>query len=336
MTAPNAMPDVKSSCEKPYKELFVERYQPADYKTVVIYHGGCPDGLASAFAFLNVYRAKRTNIPIVPKSTYFYPCFERALAKDASMPDLNNKDVYIVDYSYSPDELITIRNIANTVTIFDHHETAQKDLAKPIPGVRMVFDMNRCGAEITWDEIYGKATRPWFMVHIRDRDLWTWDKPDETPHPDSKSFCAAFFELGMTFETLTAFTKYTNIQIQELYTRGKVICDIEEKIHIRVAKHAEKVIFEGHLVYAINLPTWQSEVGNILANYPDAAFAMIYRWDPKNAMWYISLRGSNHSPNVGAIAKACSLKYKTKGGGHAKAAGFEYPGLITDLICNHR
>lgn len=295
-------------------------YQPPTYTKVIIYHGGCPDGLTAAWMFMQ--SAEFTN---AENTTYYHPAFERDFRKDTRMPDLADKDVYIVDYSYPRNVLASIGRVAKSVHIFDHHKTAQSDLAESIYNVHCVFDMNRCGAEIAFDEMLAqqsaKQERPWWLKHIRDRDLWKWD------HPDSTAFAAAFFDMGICFESITTIDNMTESERASFIMRGRTLIEFQEREVANICKFARLVEFEGHPVYAVNSITYRSEVGNVLANKPECSFAFVYRYDIDHLEWFISLRGdSENKIDLSKIAQ------KYGGGGHPNACGFAYKGPINNIL----
>ncbi len=312
----------------PARSPKLNRFQPEQYDTVVIYHAGCPDGVASAFAFTCSDRFGKV---------YYHHAVERDFARDAYMPKLDNKHVYVVDFSYPKATLETIRGIAKSIHVFDHHKTAYEDL-KDLP--YCVFDMERCGAEITWDELYCSQLTltqstsvstltqpippPWFMKHIRDRDLWKWE------HPNSREFSAVFRDDGYRIEVLEKYAKYTDTEINALYTRGALLIDFESKLVTNLCAGARKIKFEGYTVFALNSPLYGSECGNELVKR-DCAFALIYSHDTGTGRYSISLRGK---PEAGIDLSAIAKKYG--GGGHPLASGFAWDKPIEELFMSER
>jgi len=293
-----------------------KKWQPTEYDTVVIYHAGCADGLAAAKAFSHAHEYGRDF-----GTVYYHYTFERDFHKDKSMPNLVGKHVFIVDYSYPRNVLVHIRSQALSLTILDHHKTAASDLAEPIPDVISVFDMDRCGAEITWDYLYGVEARPWWLIHIRDRDLWEWKDGN------SHAFSAAFTDLGMSFETLDTIHALQGFERNDFYTRGKLITEFQNKEVESLCNFAELVEFEGYAVYALNSPRYRSETGNVLALRPNCKFSFVYRYCIDRDEWWVSLRGiSENKIDLGLLAK------KYGGGGHPNASGFAYRGNIQGIL----
>ena len=73
---------------------------------VVIYHGGCADGFAAAWCFY-VWDSE---------ATFWYGVH----SKNKRPPNVKNKNVYIVDFSYSLETMEQIAKDALSVTILDH------------------------------------------------------------------------------------------------------------------------------------------------------------------------------------------------------------------------
>jgi nanoRNase/pAp phosphatase (c-di-AMP/oligoRNAs hydrolase) len=113
-----------------------------EYTRVVIYHGGCADGLASAFCFTPAAKGLANAMD----DTYYHPMNEREFDKDTRMPDLTGKEVYIVDMSYPREILTKIAQIATSVAVFDHHPSS---VMENPPISKYVIDLTKCAAEIT-------------------------------------------------------------------------------------------------------------------------------------------------------------------------------------------
>jgi hypothetical protein len=119
--------------------------------------------------------------------------------------------IYFVDFSFSAERTLQLQTELNcTMTVMDHHKTAQKDLEPLIhdsktSNISITFDMNRAGCQIVWDfccqdsdifpppvktsvfditAITGlqsstvqqqhQVRRPWIIDYVADRDLWNW------------------------------------------------------------------------------------------------------------------------------------------------------------------
>ena len=96
---------------------------------LVLYHANCMDGFSAAWAVWKKFG---------DADTEYLP----AKYGDAP-PDVTDRDVVIVDFSYKRDVMLTLNRAANQLLCLDHHKTAEADL-KDLPFAR--FDMERSGA----------------------------------------------------------------------------------------------------------------------------------------------------------------------------------------------
>jgi len=135
-------------------------------KTAVIYHDNCPDGWCAAWVAYNAL--KSDGPPTLMPATHGTP-----------PPELDGYDtVYIVDFSYSHDELVTMSR-GRRVTVLDHHQTAIDNLAQGDSAGHYgaILDADRSGAGITWDFFHIGEDRPDIVNYVEDRDLWRFDLP---------------------------------------------------------------------------------------------------------------------------------------------------------------
>jgi len=286
----------------------------AKMSILVITHGGCPDGTAAGFVMNLKY----------PEAVV-YGAQIRNFADDKKLQEIISAfdKLYIVDYSYSKDTIINLCGHFQSVTIYDHHVTAQKDLVFDVKpeNLNVVFDMNRCGTEICWDEEFPDAPRVWWIKHISDRDLWKW------VDAHSHAFSEAFSVMGINSTTLRIIHNYSETEIAEMYQLGHHVRQFREKLYNKLCESAYIAKFEKYTVYAINIDIYQSDIGNILASRPGIDFAVIYRQDPTSTQrWYISLRGTKKEINLADLAKRLGQRSGTSGGGHPLAAGYEHIG----------
>jgi len=141
----------------------------------ICYHANCPDGFGAAFAAWLVF-GDRPGVQYCPVS-YGMPV--------PHLPDGHGPHtVYILDFSWSRTvlESLAAREDVESVTVIDHHETAQAELAGipwidinfPAVGkLRALFDMERSGAVLAWIHFHDSII-PELIRYVQDRDLWTW------------------------------------------------------------------------------------------------------------------------------------------------------------------
>lgn len=254
-----------------------------------IYHGNCADGFTSAWV---VRKALGENVG-----------FHAGVYQDAP-PHVDGKDVLLVDFSYKRPVLEEIRELAASVTVLDHHKTAEADL-KDLPGVLTIFDMNRSGARITWDYFFPNHTPPELLLHIEDRDLWRFALRQ------TREIQASVFAYPYEFKV---WDFLMTADLETLAAEGEAI----ERKHFKDIRELVGVVTRrmnigGYNVPVANLPyTLTSDAGHLLAK--DEPFAGCY-WDTPQGRVF-SLRSTETGIDVSGIAKLYG------GGGHRHASGF--------------
>ena len=259
---------------------------------ICIYHDHCSDGFAAATA---VYKALGDN------AEYYAANYQEP------PPDVEGRDVIMVDFSYKRDVLIEMAQSANHILILDHHKTAKDDLVDMPDNVEVKFDMDRCGAMITWEHFFPEAKIPKFVRYIQDRDLWHWKLPF------SKEASAAIMCLEKKFNIWEQYM-HSDELVNELINKGRAIVQYQEYIIQGVAtSEVPRLDIAGFNVPCVNTTTLISEIGNELAKGEPFA-AMYFDTEDKRVF---SLRSDENGEDVSQIA----LQFG--GGGHPRAAGFK-------------
>jgi len=276
-------------------------------KTLCIYHANCADGFGAAWVVRQALGAENVEFHA---GHYGKPA-----------PDVEGRDVIIVDFSYPYELLVLLGHQARSILIIDHHKTAAEALAQlptapscfaewapSTQRVGTVFDMNRSGAGLTWDYFNPGQPRPALINHIEDRDLWRF-KLEGT-----REIQANLFSYPYDFEVWDALM---NTPTSQLLADGKAI---ERKHHKDVAElvvgSKRRMVIAGFDVPVANLPyIHSSDAGHLMAI--GEPFAACYQDTSEHR--YFSLRSHDQGLDVGEIAK------RYGGGGHRNAAGFKVP-----------
>ncbi|WP_409292225.1 phosphohydrolase [Pseudomonas sp. KCJK9058] len=298
----------------------------SERKTMCIYHGNCADGFGGAWV---VRKALGEQVEFV------------AGVHGQEPPDVTDKDVIIVDFSYKYEVMARLSWKANSIIILDHHKSAAEDLGKFPPfhaGVRVdgrhpdgsvalgwesahismnsqnspaiacCFDMNRSGAMLAWDHFFPGQEPPMLLRHIEDRDLWLFQL-DGTREIQANLFSYPYdFEV---WDTLMA------TDVQSLRSDGAAIERKHQKdVAELVAVTKRRLVIGGHDVPVASLPyTLTSDAGHLMAQ--GEPFAACY-WDTPDGRVF-SLRSTDDGMDVSEIAKQYG------GGGHRNASGFRVP-----------
>ena len=260
-------------------------------KTLCIYHGNCADGFSSAW--------------VVRKALGEDSVDFHAGVYQNDPPDVTDRDVVMVDFSYKHPVLTEMAESANSILILDHHKSAEADLTDLPSNVTTHFDMERSGARITWDHFFPNEDPPKLLLHVEDRDLWRFDLPG------TREIQAAVFSYPYDFKVWDDLMSSATVTLHQegVAIERKHFKDIRE--FIAVAAYRDTIA--GYDVPVLNAPYfWSSDAGHIMAQ--DEPFAACY-WDTPEGRVY-SLRSVDDGVDVSEIAAQFG------GGGHKHAAGY--------------
>lgn len=285
-------------------------------KPLCIYHAPCADGFTAAWA---VHQAMDCE-------------FYAASYSDKVLPDVTNRDVIMVDFSYKKPVLLELASKARGILILDHHDTAMQDLAgfEPLKNIndyrvfqqrsdhhiRAVFDMERSGAGIAWDFFHPDKKRPALIDFVEDRDLWKFKLGS------TRAISAFVFSYDYTFENwdnIAAQVETETGQMDAVIAGTAIDRKLLKDVRELVAGSRRRILIDGHEIWAANLPyTLTSDAGGLMAQ--GQPFAACYRDEPEVRVYSLrSVKGQEGAIDVGQIAK------KFGGGGHKNAAGFKIP-----------
>jgi hypothetical protein len=259
---------------------------------IVLYHGHCIDGFTAAWAAWLKFGNKDTE-------------YIEANYGDAP-PDVTGREVFVLDFSYPRDVMIAMREKASHILVLDHHKTAQAALAD-LPFA--VFDMERSGAGLAYDELHGRggADRPWLVNYVEDRDLWRFKLSNSK---EVNAWIGAIHR-----ETFDSWSALQHGGVQEASDRGSAVLTYIDRYVSEMCGQAREVNFEGHRVPMVNAPYINiSELAGKLAEQAPFAIGWSQRSD---GLYTYSLRSRGDGGlDVSEIAK------KYGGGGHKNSAGF--------------
>ncbi len=270
---------------------------------LVIYHANCHDGFCAAWVANDRLQQECCHIDLVP-ANYGDP-----------VPDVTDKDVYILDFSYKKDVLLSMAEKANSIVLLDHHKTAYEDLQDVLDGTKLTtivkdklyikIDQTHSGGRLTWDYFYNNRPRPWLVDYTEDRDLWKWTLPE------SKAINAALRSYPMDIKV---WNELERRDLKDMIIEGKAILRSDQQIIDRHVVQAGTTSIAGHIVPCVNATTHISEIAGELAK--GQPFAACYFWD-KNGDKIFSLRSDENGMDVSAIARSLG------GGGHKHAACYK-------------
>lgn len=273
-----------------------------DLKTMVIYHGKCLDGFTAAWVAnwalsLQSEPPQEWVVDAVP-----------AQYGDAP-PDVTDREVFIVDFSYPPEVLREMADKALRVRVIDHHKTAIEKLEGfDHPDVVLHLSTERSGAYLAWEYFFGDQHVPSIVEYVDDRDRWVFNNVDTKP----------FNEALFSYPQNPASWAFAYTSPHKLVEDGHAFLRKQEK-DIKASIEAGLMIGEigGFSVPTVNTAANISETCHTLLHmFPDAPFAATW-WVRSDGKQVWSLRSRNESDvDVAAIAQ------RYGGGGHKHAAGF--------------
>lgn len=264
---------------------------------LVLYHGACADGFASAWcAWLHFGDAAE-----------YVPAQHGEPAPDVAP----GRPVYLLDFCYP---LEGLRRLAarGPLTVLDHHKTTHDALTgrtSEFPGrgdVLVRFDLKKSGGRLAWEHFRPGESAPWLVAYTEDRDLWLW----RLPH--SREVNAALRSYPFDFARWRVWADNPGYP-RWLIPEGAAILRYQEEVVANHVRFAREVELDRQRVLAVNCTTLQSEVGEKLAEGRPFGVTWFRRADGK---YVYSLRSRQGGADVSAVAKPRG------GGGHPAAAGF--------------
>lgn len=279
---------------------------------VLVTHANCSDGTACGVLAKAYNDAKGDGIKII----FAKYNDERAIIDQIPHYD----DVLFADFTMSLDGMNEVEERANSVVVLDHHTTAEEVLRDK---EYAIFDMDKCGARLMHDWLYGEDVEPPMLVkYVCDRDLWKFNY-DNTTH----------FSNGFKTFKANDLLKDPEYVLSEDFltlciTKGEYLTEAQEvktKSIVGRTKDTDTVTFKTHngtvRMWCINNSEFISETGNALAN-KHREDGLVYN---ASAQYFItdteivfSLR-SIEDVDIAKIAASFG------GGGHIHAAGFSIP-----------
>ncbi len=263
-------------------------------KTLIFYHGDCPDGFGGAYAAWKKFGDDAEYIGLKHGKPFEH--------------EVSGADVYFIDFCYPKEAMDDLVSKAASLTVLDHHE-GMKEVIESMP--KFVYDANRSGASIAWAYFHPGVPLPELLTYIEDDDLFRFSLPNTRP--------------VLSYLTVRSFTfpEWNDLakKLDDPDCRESVLADARTYAEYFVllaeyaAHEAKLVMFEGYEVYfavAHPMTTMKSLVGNLLAS-KQGPFALVVSAHPEG--YGVSIRGDG-SVDVAKIAQ------KYGGNGHPKSAGF--------------
>lgn len=265
-------------------------------KTIVIYHANCLDGFGAAYAAWYHFKDEAIYHP----GYYGKP-----------PPDVTGMDVFMVDFSYSPEIVEGMLKTAYNVTLIDHHKTSL-DALDYLQDEGLNFansTIGEAGCVLAWKYFNEYKSQPWFFEYIRDRDLWLFEKSD------TDAMTSYLRTLPFDFKAWKACDDY--LFYSDVCHIGNIlVTQRRQRVADTVNRCARNVDMFGTIVPLVNAsPDIASEVGAALA----MAYPFVAVYEDREDGRVFSLRSAKENPEAADVAV---LAQKMGGGGHCHASGF--------------
>ena len=240
-----------------------------------------------------------------------------------------NEQVYIVDYSITPNEMRKLLRITDNITWIDHHKTAIEKYANfehNIRGIRYdgfaacmltycyLKHMTLGGdGDIKSFDISMTSDAPLFTKLIADSDVFDFKYGDDTRHFFSAFSAYNFNPLSDKWNNFKNVNNYEKKMIEE----GKAIA-LHEKAFANnyIKRLGFETFFEGYKCFAINLG--YSGI-DFFDDLPEEVYDIFISFAFNGTQYVVSMY--SNTVDVSLIAK------KYGGGGHKMASGFQCENL---------
>jgi len=270
--------------------------KPNEKNTVVLYHADCMDGYAAAWAMWKVF---------ANNARY------KAVRHHTSFPELpEGVDIYIVDFCYPIEVLVSAAQQAKKIVVLDHHISAQKDVeeykkhSKLPANLEINFDQSHSGCMIVWRYFQGETEPPALLLHIEDHDLWRHQLAK------TEAICKALY-LRLPIH----FAGFEKLKLATLQREGALLVKQQQLNVSRLVKASHAVKINQKQGLAANAPPmFSSDLGHALAK-KSGSYGLVYYYHGKRQCYECGLR------SIGDF-DVSELAQEFGGGGHKNAAGF--------------
>ena len=283
-------------------------------KPLVIYHANCIDGFTAAYVFWCKFHDNAEYL---------------AASYGDEIPNVANREVFIVDFSYPIDKMEQIIKSADSVTWLDHHAPALiaiRPLSQTYAPMRFnnLSNINRSGAMLAWEFVGGNVDALPLVQYVQDMDL------GQSVLPHSKEANAYIASVEFGFKNFAELEYEVNLMFEDtVIPAGEALLRNEAKVvKDLVDNYSYPIYMDGLYCLVCNAPRYlRNAVCDALCKKQMLDLVNSGLEDNKHtvfaATYYVqgfvktySLRSLPDGADVNAIANLYG------GGGHKHAAGF--------------
>jgi oligoribonuclease NrnB/cAMP/cGMP phosphodiesterase (DHH superfamily) len=290
-----------------------------------IYHKNCQDGFSSLIVLLKAKRITQDAIIYhdVPSAT-------------RPPPNIDNKNIIIMDTAYKYEVLKEIIERANSVVFIDHHVTIKDDVQKLKSHnknkVKIIYDEQESGASLTWKFLFPNKPLPLYIRYIRDNDIGTWKLKHTRP------FIYALrvkYEIDLKYDIVKMWKElFDKKVVKKLIKTGKIYEEYAESLLDENARRYSMEAFPSNKIYEEFTDYFKkpgqykvavvnggcpnpSLLGNRLMEEVNCDFAILWTYNMDRKEYVLSFRSA--IIDVGVIAGIFG------GGGHKLASACSFP-----------
>jgi len=226
-----------------------------------------------------------------------------------------DSEVYMLDYSLPRDETEELSSAIKSLTIVDHHKTAEEEIGD-LPYT--CIDQSHSAAVLAWQVFHPSTAVPRLLRYIEDADLSQWGLQNSK----ELFYYLSIYPRGFSdWEELASTLEQTDYLTTNIFVTGKTVVDaVRAQANLIYDRTISMLYIGGHYVPAVCSAILQMELRELLLEKnSDFLFT---------ASFYIGYDDKVHVSlfsdglfDVSAIAK------RYNGGGHPHAAAF----IVDDL-----
>lgn len=286
----------------------------------IAYHANCNDGFGSYWAAQHMLRKLYPDCTINAQSMNYGD----RIAPELLAPGIDSSmhELFVLDFSFSPEILIEYTREFEAVFWVDHHKSAIAAWynyldahvnIKYISNLDIAFSENNehSGCVLTWNQLASLQANPlpYFLLLIEDNDLWKFS------FYQTKAFKAGLSTIPMEIESWDRLLDRDFLN--SLTEKGEAILAYKNSLINQIIKTGCMPIkIDGIHGLCCNAPReLRDEIGDILVERCGSFGATWH--ENKDGNTQFSLRSKSTSPvDVSKLAEPFG------GGGHRNAAGF--------------
>ena len=302
---------------------------------VFLYHSRCYDGTTAA-AIAQSYFIEHE----FPSTHVYIGIYPGDLEKTVDQIIEKYKDrkaaVMSMDIAFTKTALKKLKDNFSKVQILDHHWGTSQEINPDHEN--LIFDMNKCGATLTYHFLWEANEEPLFLKYIEDQDIYQFRQKDSKLINEGIHYLLKF-----KYWTLEEANKYLNqfdISVEAFNNEksvpdfrkwqkylnstkwlktlqmGRIIHKYKSRLIRKTAYLSRTRTIGKHKVRVCESNAFANELADLYEDQ-DFDYILIYSRDlSKKDYVRVSLRSRKNGVNVALIAQ------KFGGSGHIHAAGF--------------